>query len=283
MLGPIPGSTMSYALIVPDALTLTPDCPWPFGPSYAMTIEMWLKPSAGVWLFSSMWSSGNSIINLAANGMLSAQLGDTTLWSATPAFLGLWNFSAQNTQDATGTFGTNGGGGFQSNDLPIFAGALAAPSATIADDDDLIGELLNDIFSGAASEPGFLRRRLSARALRHEQRQPDRRINWDTLVDSMRDAIADIDANWNDLLTGQTSPSQMTQYVAVGTDLTQISEAVIPGSIDPTSPGLLSDLVAMVLPNAQGVQTTAADPAFRHSRPTSRRRTSLSCGSGTAR
>jgi hypothetical protein len=45
-----------------------------------------------------------------------------------PGLVGLWNFSAQNANDATGTFtvDSGGSGGFQSTDLPVFAGSTAA-------------------------------------------------------------------------------------------------------------------------------------------------------------
>lgn len=45
--------------------------------------------------------------------------------------VGLWNFSNQNANDATGTFSTDGGGngGFQSTDVPVFANDSADVAA----------------------------------------------------------------------------------------------------------------------------------------------------------
>ncbi len=53
-------------------------------------------------------------------------------------------------------------------------------------------------------------------------------INWDTLVNTIRAPLNDIDAKWVDLLSGLDSSAQLADYVEVGTDLLQINQADCP-------------------------------------------------------
>jgi hypothetical protein len=162
-------------------------------------------------------------------------------------------------------------------------------SRTLTEDDDPIGSLLQEFLSGAASEAesdaaGYFLSLVggggSDDAVLAELNQLENQvtelltdlqndtnkiistINWDTLVNTIRTPVADIDANWNDLLSGLASSAQLADYIEVGTDLLQINQAIVPGGIDPTSPGLLSDLVTMLLQTAVPVQNTAAVPRW---------------------
>ena len=240
-----------------------------------------------------LWNIQCSAQQIATNMGLQLSPGQSGL-------VGLWNFSGQNANDATGTFNVDSGGsgGFQSTDLPVFAGSAtnltrsphpARPRRARTGDTDPIAALLESFLSGAASQAGgdaagyFLSlvggggsdptvlselNEIESQVtellndLKNDTNKIISTINWDTLVNTIRAPLADIDANWNDLLSGLDSSAQLADYVEVGTDLLQINQAIVPGGADPTSPGLLSDLVAMLLLTAVPVQQTAAVPRW---------------------
>ncbi|HTJ27506.1 MAG TPA: LamG-like jellyroll fold domain-containing protein [Candidatus Limnocylindria bacterium] len=232
-----------------------------------------------------LWNAGRTQDEIQANMGVQLTPPQTNL-------VGLWNFANQTVEDATGTFTTTGGGGFQSTDVPLFVGSGDVAGARVAespaDDGDMISTLLQSFLSGAAKEVGsegvglLLNLFGSSQGaelaseldqletqvteiladLQNDTNKIISTVNWDTLVDSIRSPIADIDANWTDLLSGLNSSAQLASYIAVGTDLTQIYEAIIPGGVDPTSAGLLAELVAMLLPNAQQAQQQQTFPRF---------------------
>jgi hypothetical protein len=238
---------------------------------------------AGYAAESRLWNTGRTQAEIQANMGVQMTPPQTGL-------VGLWNYANQNVEDATGTFTTSGGKGFESSDLPVFVGNGAAvePAAVADGDADIVSTLLQSFLSGAAKEAGSegvglllnffgtgQEAELAGQLDQLEQEvsellndlQTDTNkiistVNWDTLVNSIRAPIADIDANWTDLLSGINSSAQLASYIAVGTDLTQINEAIIPGGVDPTSNGLLSELVSMLLPNAQSAQQAQTFPRF---------------------
>jgi hypothetical protein len=230
-----------------------------------------------------LWSVGRTQAEIQANMGVQMTPPQTGL-------VGLWNFANQNVDDATGTFTASGGKGFQSTDVPVFvgSGSAVAPAPAADGDEDIVSTLLQSFLSGAAKEAGSegvglllnffgtgqeaeladqldqLEQEVSEllNDLQTDTNKIISTVNWDTLVNSIRAPIADIDANWTDLLSGINSSAQLASYIAVGTDLTQINEAIIPGGVDPTSAGLLSELVSMLLPNAQAAQQTQTFPRF---------------------